>query len=126
MARRTTSRIKDTIYMLSNSLVDEIKAQQVLAAAEAGELTLEPVRLNSLHLLYELLGIYRSHEVIQQRKLEIGRDAEPVDLVSDKTLVPHVVSNMIEDPLEKRHAAIGDDLLSPRRNRRRILRPQPQ
>jgi signal transduction histidine kinase len=91
---------KEIIYMLSNSLVDEIKAQQLLAAAEAGELTIEPIHLNSLHLVYELLGIYSTHEVAQRRKLEIDRDAEPVLFVSDKTLVRRVVGNMVKNALE--------------------------
>ena len=91
---------RDTIYMLSNSLVDEIKAQQVLAAAEAGELTVEPARVNSLHLLYELLSIYSKHEVAQARQLEIDTLAEPVIFITDKTLARRVVGNMVKNALE--------------------------
>ncbi|MFN3982437.1 MAG: sensor histidine kinase [Caldilinea sp.] len=91
---------KDIIYTLSHSLVDEIKAQQVLAAAEAGELTVEPARVNSLHLLYELLNTYSKHEVAQSRHLEIDALAEPVVFISDKTLVRRVVGNMIKNALE--------------------------
>ncbi len=91
---------KDTIYMLSNSLVDEIKAQQVLVAAEAGELAVEPARINSLHLLYELLSIYSKHEVAQSRNLQTDALAEPVIFISDKALVRRVVGNMIKNALE--------------------------
>jgi len=91
---------KDIIYMLSNSLVDEIKAQQMLAAAEAGELSVEPARMNTLHLLYELLSIYSKHEVCHLRTLEIDPMAEPMVLISDKALVRRVVGNMVKNALE--------------------------
>ncbi len=95
---------KDIIYMLSHSLVDEIKAQQILAAAEAGELSLELTRFNSLHLVYELLGTYTQHEVAQGRNLAVAADAEAVAFVSDKTLVRRVVGNMVKNALEAAHA----------------------
>lgn len=95
---------KDIIYMLSHSLVDEIKAQQILAAAEAGELSLELTRFNSLHLVYELLGTYTQHEVAQGRNLAVAADAEAIALVSDKTLVRRVVGNMVKNALEASHA----------------------
>ncbi|HHW89241.1 MAG TPA: GHKL domain-containing protein [Chloroflexi bacterium] len=95
---------KDIIYMLSHSLVDEIKAQQILAAAEAGELSLELTRFNALHVVYELLGAYTQHEVGQGRNLAVAADAEAVSLVSDKTLVRRVVGNMVKNAFEASHA----------------------
>ena len=94
---------KEIIYMLSHTLVDEIKAQQILAAAEAGELSLDLTRFNSLHLVYELLGAYAQHEVAQGRNLAVAADAEAVSFVSDKTLVRRVVGNMVKNALEASH-----------------------
>lgn len=94
---------KDTVYMLSHRLVDEIKAQQTLAAAETGELALELTRFNSLHLVYELLGAYTKHEVAQGRNLAIAPVVEAVAFISDKTLVSRVVGNMIKNALEASH-----------------------
>jgi signal transduction histidine kinase len=91
---------KDTVYMLSHRLVDEIKAQQTLAAAETGELALELTRFNSLHLVYELLGVYTKHEVAQGRNLAIAAAVEAASFISDKTLVSRVVGNMIKNALE--------------------------
>jgi signal transduction histidine kinase len=95
---------KDTVYMLSHSLVDEIKAQQILAAAEAGELSLDLTRFNALHMVYELLGTYTKHEVAQGRTLAIAAGVEAVSFVSDKTLVRRVVGNMVKNALEASHA----------------------
>lgn len=91
---------KDMIYSLSNSLVDEIKAQQTLVAAEVGELTVEPIRVNSLHLLYEMLAMYQRHEVAQKRTILLHPNAESVTFISDKTLLRRVIGNMIKNALE--------------------------
>ena len=91
---------KPLVFTLSNSLVDEIKAQQMLVAAESGELSVEPMRLNSLSLLYELIAAYANHEVAIGRSLAIDPGAAPVFFESDKALVRRVVGNMIKNALE--------------------------
>lgn len=91
---------KPLVFTLSNSLVDEIKAQQMLSAAESGELSVDPMRLNSLSLLYELTAAYANHEVAIGRSLAIDVGAAPVFFESDKALVRRVVGNMIKNALE--------------------------
>jgi len=91
---------KDTVFLLAASLVDEIKAQQILSAAETGELTTEHSRINSVTLLCEVRHIYVNHEVSMGRLLEIAPDAELVMFVSDKTLVRRVIGNMVKNALE--------------------------
>ncbi|MBK8046926.1 MAG: PAS domain-containing sensor histidine kinase [Anaerolineales bacterium] len=94
------SEFKDTIYVLATSLVDEIKSQQILSAAEAGELAVNPSRINTLTLLLELRNLYNNHEVSVGRRLEFSADSESIVFVSDGVLVRRVVGNMIKNALE--------------------------
>ena len=94
---------KPLVYTLSHSLVDEIKAQQTLSAAEAGELSVEPMRLNSLSLLYELVAAYANHEVAIGRALVVEPGTPAICFESDKALVRRVVGNMIKNALEASH-----------------------
>jgi signal transduction histidine kinase len=94
------SEFKDTIYLLATSLVDEIKSQQILSAAEAGELAVNPSRVNTLTLLLELRNLYNNHEVSVGRRLEFSADSESIVFVSDPVLVRRVVGNMIKNALE--------------------------
>ena len=91
---------KPLVYTLSHSLVDEIRAQQTLSAAEAGELSTEPIRLNSLSLLYELVAAYTNHEVAIGRVLVVEAGTPAICFESDKALVRRVVGNMIKTALE--------------------------
>jgi signal transduction histidine kinase len=97
---------KDMVALLANSLVDEIRAQQMLIAAERGELALETERVKSLTLLCELRSMYINHDVCIGRLLEVDPHAELIVFTSDARLLRRVVGNMIKNALEG--AAPGD------------------
>jgi signal transduction histidine kinase len=94
------NEFKDMVYVLASSLVDEIKAQQTLSAAELGELTVTPTRIDSYALLCEMQDLYQNHEVALERFLEIADDAESTIFESDKALVRRVIGNMTKNALE--------------------------
>jgi signal transduction histidine kinase len=91
---------KDTVALLANSLVDEIRAQQMLLAAERGELKLQPERIQSLTLLFELRNTYINHDVCIGRLVEVDPNSDLVVFVSDARLVRRVIGNMVKNALE--------------------------
>jgi signal transduction histidine kinase len=85
---------------LATTLIDEIKSQQELLAAERGELALRPRLLSSDKQIARIVDVYRLHTVADNRNLVVAKDSETVSFVSDESLVRRVVGNMIKNALE--------------------------
>ncbi len=93
-------RISAIILRASVRMVDEIKNQRELLAAENGELVARPVMLNSLRILKNVKSFYDGHQVIQNNKIEIAPDAPSLSFTSDPLLLERVLGNMVKNALE--------------------------
>jgi signal transduction histidine kinase len=88
------------LHRLAERLIDEIKAQRQLAAAETGELAVSHDCLTTGDLLRDLAQLYRHHEVAANRKVVIAPTSEDVILESDASLLQRVLGNMVKNALE--------------------------
>ena len=92
--------LKTIVIDLSERLVDEIKAQQILSAAENGDLAVSPRPIEALALLRATVDTYTHHEAVQGRYLSLDPMAENVRFVNDPILVRRVLGNMVKNALE--------------------------
>lgn len=100
--------MKDIASMLSESaeqLVEEISAQQVLSAAERGELEVSVEPLHSLELMYRAIRQLHSLSLAQDKDLVVDETAEHFDFVSDPVLIRRVLINLAKNALE----AVGEE-----------------
>jgi signal transduction histidine kinase len=89
-----------TIKRLLRKLIDEIKAQVELAAAESNELAANPKEINSIDCIQEVCEFYRHHIVAENRTISVDLHAMRIMFVSDPTLLGRVLGNMIKNALE--------------------------
>ncbi|NUP99923.1 MAG: GHKL domain-containing protein [Armatimonadetes bacterium] len=88
-----------TVYRLSERMIEEIAAQRQLASAEHGELEPQPEAVFVPVFLHELRGLYRHHEVAVGRQLQMGRSCLR-ELWTDPLLLRRVLGNLLKNALE--------------------------
>ena len=96
----TLQEFKSPLLQLSRDLLEEIKSQRDLLAAENNELSVEPATLNPRSILRDIVDLYRNHEVAHLRSLEIHENAVDCGVLTDSALVRRVISNMAKNALE--------------------------
>ncbi|MBF0397905.1 MAG: HAMP domain-containing histidine kinase [Desulfobacterales bacterium] len=100
------NELKDMIHNGSEHLVEEIKSQRMLTAAENNELAITPILINSRKLLEEIFNLYKMHEVAKDKNLQIDTKSQGIEFKSDKVILSRVVGNMTKNALEA--CNIGD------------------
>jgi len=88
------------IYNSSRRLIEEIKAQRELLAAESGELQIHPDRIGSKAILESVRGTYEQHHVSKGREIQIDPETEDVEIETDITLLTRVLGNLLKNALE--------------------------
>jgi signal transduction histidine kinase len=88
------------IAAVCDRLIDEIKSQKELSAAENNQLSVEHSLISSRPFLEELVHFYQNHDVCRSRQLYLDPDVCQTLLISDRTLLWRVLSNMVKNALE--------------------------
>jgi len=92
--------LKRLVFGLAEELVDEIKAQRLLLAAENGDLVIEKTTIAVRPLLQDVLNIYQEHDVTEARYIKIDPRTPGLRLKADSTLLKRVIGNMLKNALE--------------------------
>ena len=92
--------LKSTMGILTRKLIDEIKAQRDLAAAENNEMKVTPAVIDSLSFIQEQCEIYRHLTLAENLTIQSIHNAARVTLISDATILGRVLGNMIKNAVE--------------------------
>lgn len=90
----------DLLYTSAHQLVQEIRAQRDLLAAENGSLQVSPQEVVTTALLQQVVDLYSRHALAEGRVLRMAPDAEAITFTTDPTLLLRVLGNMVKNALE--------------------------
>jgi signal transduction histidine kinase len=99
-AREEVPEIAGRVDAIARRLVDEIRAQRELSAAESGELKLDPGPVSATGFVNEVAVVYRGQAIGQAKTIRVETDPQDVVLITDRALLSRVVGNMIKNALE--------------------------
>ena len=97
--RQVIDEACDGLVRLSDDLIEEIKAQQDLLRAEAGDLTVETDVVLTEQLLGELRDAYQTVPAAVGRRIELRRVWAGI-VWTDQRLLLRVLGNMLKNALE--------------------------
>jgi len=97
--------MRELVATLAGQLVDEIRAQRELLAAERGELQAEMQPVNSREAVDRVIAAYRKHPSCGAKTIRAADECEPVSFLSDFTLLLRVLGNLAKNALEASEAS---------------------
>jgi signal transduction histidine kinase len=89
-----------SIRRLVGTLIDEIRAQRELSAAEDHELVTHFESLDSLAILQQVLAVHGANALAHWPVLRIDPAAAQVRFTSDRTLLLRVLGNLVRNAIE--------------------------
>ncbi|MCX6151979.1 MAG: PAS domain-containing sensor histidine kinase [Ignavibacteriales bacterium] len=91
---------KNILYSLTDRLIDEIKTQRELLAAENNELDVNMESFHTLSFLNEVEQTYRQYEIAKNKIIRTDPSAADIKIASDKVLLWRVITNMLKNAIE--------------------------
>lgn len=88
------------LVMVTDQMVEEIRSQQDMLAAERGDLEVRREEFGTVQFLMEVLGTYNEHPVTEGRNLELANTSQDRLVHTSKALLHRVLGNMVKNALE--------------------------
>jgi len=95
-----SENVLNTVNGISDDLIEEIRAQRDLAAAESGELKVNPILMRSKEVLGQVKSKMEHHTVSNNKTIEIQKGIVDIEFGADNVLVKRVLTNMLKNSLE--------------------------
>ncbi|MCE1247739.1 MAG: PAS domain-containing sensor histidine kinase [Firmicutes bacterium] len=99
----------DIVDNVSENIVEDIKSQQDLTAAENNELQLKIDEIESYSIIKSIAEKYREHEICKGRKITISPASYGVTFETDKRLLKRVIGNLVKNALEA--SEVGSEII---------------
>lgn len=94
------SRYMGVLNLAVNTLLDEVRSQKILAAAENNDLGITNTELDSLMLINEVCHLYSDSNLGANCPLKVSLDSQSIIFASDHVILKRILSNMVKNALE--------------------------
>jgi len=94
----------DTLYQLTDEILDEVQAQKLLADMESEDYSVSYEPLESKTFLLELKKVFSNHSAAEKKDILIDPKARDLQFHSDRKLLWRVMGNLIKNALEATRA----------------------
>ena len=99
LSRETEGQYKSLMMALSDNMIEEIKHQRRLTAAEQGEYVPQCEDVDLYRMLQEICDLYRRHERVPARRIELEQGGSCV-VRTDPPVLRRIVGNMVINGME--------------------------
>ena len=96
----SVAEFKDDLYETAETLVNEIRSQRLLLAAERNELQVTLAPASSRQLLETVVQTYRHHSLAKGKAIVITPGSAAFLIATDETLLHRVLGNLLKNALE--------------------------
>jgi signal transduction histidine kinase len=96
----TIDEAKDNLMESARVLVEEIRSQRELLAAESNELVVNPIPIHSRLFLEAVVLTYRNTPLGREREILIAPAVSETIFYSDERLLGRVIGNLVKNALE--------------------------
>ncbi len=92
--------VKGDLCASASALVQEIRSQQMLLAAEHAQLALDLVRIDASQVLVEVQQSYKNHPVSAEHEIVVAPDTGGLAVTSDRAILSRILGNLVKNALE--------------------------
>ncbi len=100
----------DLIYRGSEQLVDEIKSQRQLLAAEMGSLEITKQAVDPLSVIERIVAIFEKSDMATGKRITINPTVGRPTILTDTTIFGRIISNLLKSALEASFPGSGVSL----------------
>jgi len=90
----------DLVNRGMKELLKDISYQKQIQQAENGNLKIQPVKLNSLQIMFNIRGDFRSTLEKEGKHVDVDQKSDDLEIQTDEVLLNRILTNLIKNALE--------------------------
>lgn len=94
------AQLSGDLRQVAETLVNEIRMQRMLVAAENQDLALSPTGLKAAVILEQVASVYRHHRIASGVLVKVEGAGADFDFISDESILQRILGNLLKNAME--------------------------